>query len=296
MKNLNIIGKKNIFFIFSAILIAISLGALIINGLNFGIDFKGGTIIQIEMHKTFEPSEIREITDGFDKSADITYAGDEKTQLIINTQVDMNKDQIFQVFDQFKEKYNLGDVSEDLLSSEKVSGTIGNELKNQALLASALAVLLMMIYIWFRFEFDFGIAAIIALAHDIIIVLGVYAIFKIQVNSPFIAAILTILGYSVNDTIVVFDRIRENRKKYKKSQNAELVNDSINQTMGRSINTTLTTLLAISALYVMGVQAIRDFALPLIIGFISGSYSSIFIANSFWYVLKERKNLKKCKV
>jgi len=294
MKNLDVIGKKKIFFVISAILIIISLGSLVMNGLNFGIDFKGGSIIQIEMHQQFKPSEIREITDGFDKSADITYAGDKKTQLIINTQEDMDEDQYSQVFNQFKEKYDLKDT--DFLSSEKVSGTIGDELKNQALLASVVAILLMMIYIWFRFEFHFGVAAIVALAHDIIIVLGVYSIFNIQVNSPFIAAILTILGYSVNDTIVVFDRVRENRRKYKKSQNAELVNDSVNQTMARSINTTLSTLLAISALYLMGVQAIQDFTLPLMIGFISGAYSSIFIANPVWYMLQERKNLKKCKV
>lgn len=286
-KKFDYVKNRNIFFIFSAILMIVCLGSLFINGLNLGIDFNGGTIIQIDMHKSFATSEIRNITDDFDKSADITYAGEKKTQLIINTQKDMNKDQIFQMFNEFKAKYSLKDS--DLLHSDKVSGAIGNELKSQAIIASAITIVLMMIYIWVRFEFNFGFAALIALAHDIIVVVGVYSIFRIQVNSPFIAAVLTILGFSVNDTIVVFDRIRENRKKYKKTQLADLVNDCVSQTMARSINTTLTVLLAISALYVTGVQAIQDFAFPLMVGFVSGAYSSIFIGNSLWYVLEEKK-------
>ncbi|MFZ7119862.1 MAG: protein translocase subunit SecF [Eubacteriaceae bacterium] len=287
MKNLNVTGKKNIFFIISLILIFISVGALLYKGLNFGIDFIGGTIIQIELNEKFETSDISEIIDTYDKSADITYSGDEKTQVIINTKVDLSEDQRKEVFQIFKDKYDLED--EDLLSIEKVSPSIGSELKRQSLIAAVIAVVCMLIYITFRFEFTFGIASIIALVHDLLIVLGVYAIFQIQVNTPFIAAILTILGYSINDTIVVFDRIRENRKKDKKLDFAELVNRSISQTITRSINTSLTTLLALSALYVLGVQSIKDFAFPMIIGFVSGAYSSIFVASSFWFWVNEKK-------
>ena len=290
-KKFNIIGKRKFFFAFSTILMIICIGSLLINGLNYGIDFKGGTIIQIEMHQTFKTDEIREITDTFDDSADITYAGEEQTQLMINTQESLNEEQIESLFSKFQEKYDL--KGKDLLSSEKVSATIGDEFKTQSKLASVIAVLLILVYITFRFEFLFGFSAVLALAHDLIAVLGAYSIFGVEVNSPFIAAMLTILGFSVNDTIVIFDRIRENRRKYKKSQLFELTNDSVNQTMGRSINTTLCVLLAIISLYLMGVQSIQDFILPLIIGFISGSYSTIFIASSFWYVAQEKRQAAK---
>ncbi|MFZ7132011.1 MAG: protein translocase subunit SecF [Eubacteriales bacterium] len=289
MKNINITKNRKLFFIISCILLLISIGSLFINGLNFGIDFIGGTIIEAKLGQTFKTEEIREITDAFDKSADITYSGDEKSIVIINTKKDFTQDEIKEIKSQFITKYG---ITENEISPINVSPTIGNELKTQALIATGVAILGMLIYITFRFEFIFGMAAILALAHDILIVLGVYSIFQIQVNIPFIAAILTILGYSINDTIVVFDRIRENRKKYKRHQLADLVNDSISQTITRSINTSVTTLLAIGALYFLGVQAIKDFALPMIVGFISGTYSSIFIASSFWFTINDKKLTK----
>jgi preprotein translocase subunit SecF len=282
----NIIKNHNKFFILSAILLTISVGALLFRGLNMGIDFIGGTIVQIDLNQEFETSDIRGFTDKFDESADITYAGEDRFQMIISTKVDLDEDQRAQLIDDLTENY--GDDTE-VLSIDNVSATIGNELKAQAILAVGVAILGMLVYITFRFEFLFGIAAIIALVHDVIIVLGVYAIFGIQVNTPFIAAVLTILGYSINDTIVVFDRIRENRGKYKRNDFVSLVDNSIHQTLRRSINTSLTTILAISALYFVGVQSIKDFTLPMIIGFLSGTYSSIFIASSFWYVIKEKR-------
>ncbi|HAE63174.1 MAG TPA: protein translocase subunit SecF [Eubacteriaceae bacterium] len=282
----NITKNHNKFFILSAILLTISVGALLFRGLNMGIDFIGGTIVQIDLNQEFETSDIRGFTDKFDESADITYAGEDRFQMIISTKVDLDEDQRAQLIDDLTENY--GDDTE-VLSIDNVSATIGNELKAQAILAVGVAILGMLVYITFRFEFLFGIAAIIALVHDVIIVLGVYAIFGIQVNTPFIAAVLTILGYSINDTIVVFDRIRENRGKYKRNDFVSLVDNSIHQTLRRSINTSLTTILAISALYFVGVQSIKDFTLPMIIGFLSGTYSSIFIASSFWYVIKEKR-------
>lgn len=282
----NITKNHNKFFILSAILLTISVGALLFRGLNMGIDFIGGTIVQIDLNQEFETSDIRGFTDKFDESADITYAGEDRFQMIISTKVDLDEDQRAQLIDDLTENY--GDDTE-VLSIDNVSATIGNELKAQAILAVGVAILGMLVYITFRFEFLFGIAAIIALVHDVVIVLGVYAIFGIQVNTPFIAAVLTILGYSINDTIVVFDRIRENRGKYKRNDFVSLVDNSIHQTLRRSINTSLTTILAISALYFVGVQSIKDFTLPMIIGFLSGTYSSIFIASSFWYVIKEKR-------
>jgi preprotein translocase subunit SecF len=263
-------------------------------GLNFGIDFQGGTIVTIELGQEFNTDDIRKITDQYDKNADITYAGEDKSQVMISTKEDLSEDQRKEMFSEFKDAYNLDDSA--LLSIDKVSASVGNEMKTQSLWATLAVVICILIYVTFRFEFLFGLAAIICLAHDVLIVISVYAIMQIQVNTPFIAAVLTILGYSINDTIVVFDRIRENRKRYGKYDYAALVNDSIAQTLRRSINTTVTTLIAITTLYVLGVASIKDFALPLIVGFISGAYSSIFIASPLWYIFKEKsiknKNIK----
>ena len=293
-KNVQVVEKSKIWFAFSLILIAISIGSLFINGLNFGIDFIGGTIVTIELNTPFETSDAKALIEEFDSSADVTYAGEAKTQVIISTKKDLSTEERQALFSKFQEKYNLADT--DLLSIDTVSPSIGEEMANSAMIAAVVAVLLMLVYITFRFEFMFGLAAVIALIHDLIIVLGVYSIFQIQVNSPLIAALLTILGYSINDTIVVFDRIRENRPKFSKYDFASLVDTSVTQTLRRSINTSFTTLLAISALYIFGVPAVQDFALPLIVGIICGTYSSIFVASTLWCKFKEFQASKKAVV
>ncbi len=293
-KNIQVVEKSKIWFAFSLILIAISIGSLFINGLNFGIDFIGGTIVTIELNTPFETSDAKALIEEFDSSADVTYAGEAKTQVIISTKKDLSTEERQALFSKFQEKYNLADT--DLLSIDTVSPSIGEEMANSAMIAAVVAVLLMLVYITFRFEFMFGLAAIIALVHDLIIVLGVYSIFQIQVNSPLIAALLTILGYSINDTIVVFDRIRENRPKFGKYDFASLVDTSVSQTLRRSINTSFTTLLAISALYIFGVPAVQDFALPLIVGIVCGTYSSIFVASTLWCKFKEFQASKKAVV
>ncbi|WP_296561372.1 protein translocase subunit SecF [uncultured Acetobacterium sp.] len=284
-KNIQIVEKSKIWFAFSLILIAISIGSLFINGLNFGIDFIGGTIVTIELNTPFETSDAKALIEEYDSSADVTYAGEAKTQVIISTKKDLSTDDRQALFAKFQEKYNLEDT--DLLSIDTVSPSIGAEMANSAMIAAVVAVLLMLVYITFRFEFMFGLAAVVALINDLIIVLGVYSIFQIQVNSPLIAALLTILGYSINDTIVVFDRIRENRPKFGKYEFASLVDTSVSQTLRRSINTSFTTLLAIGALYVFGVPAVQDFALPLMVGIVCGTYSSIFVAGTLWCKIKE---------
>lgn len=284
-KNIQVAEKSKIWFAVSLILIAISVGSLFINGLNFGIDFIGGTIVTIELNTPFETSDAKALIEEYDSSADVTYAGEAKTQVIISTKKDLSTEDRQALFSKFQEKYNLEDT--DLLSIDTVSPSIGAEMANSAMIAAVVAVLLMLVYITFRFEFMFGLAAVIALVHDLIIVLGVYSIFQIQVNSPLIAALLTILGYSINDTIVVFDRIRENRPKFGKYDYANLVDTSVTQTLRRSINTSFTTLLAIGALYAFGVPAVQDFALPLMVGIVSGTYSSIFIASALWCKIKE---------
>lgn len=285
MKRIQVAEKNKLWFTISLILVTISLGSLFIQGLNFGIDFIGGTIVTMELHTPFEEGDARAIVDKFDTGADITYAGDAKTQVIITTKKSLNTEERLALFSGFQEKYNL--QATDLLSIDTVNPSIGKEMANNAIIAIVVAVLLMLVYITFRFEFLFGITAIIALVHDLIVVLGVYSIFQIQVNSPFIAAMLTVLGYSIMDTVVVFDRIRENRPKFGKHAYLDLVDTSVTQTIVRSINTSLTTLIAITSLYIFGVPAIKDFALPLMVGIAIGTYSSIFNASALWYTIKE---------
>lgn len=285
MKRIQVAEKSKLWFTFSLILITISLGSLLIQGLNFGIDFIGGTIVTIELNTPFENADARAIVDKLDPGADVTYAGDAKTQVIVTTKKSLNTEERQSLFAGFKEKYNL--VDSNLISIDTVNPSIGKEMATNSIIAIVVAVLLMLIYITFRFEFLFGITAIIALIHDLIVVLGVYSLFQIQVNSPFIAAILTILGYSIMDTVVVFDRIRENRPKFGKHAYTDLVDTSVTQTMARSINTSLTTLIAITSLYIFGVPAIKDFALPLIVGITIGTYSSIFNASALWFAIKD---------
>ncbi|MDK2798491.1 MAG: preprotein translocase subunit SecF [Clostridiales bacterium] len=288
---MDIIGKRKIFFIISAIIILAGIGKMLVTGLNQDIDFAGGTAMHVNIGKEFNNNEISNIVAdaiGFAPSA-IQKVGD-GTQVIIKTkEIDtVQRDKVFQAL---KQKYGL--EQKDLFSTDNVNPTIGKELRYQAFLASLIASVLMLIYITFRFEFKSGVAAVIALIHDVLIMLTVYAIFQIPINTSFIAAILTILGYSINDTIIVFDRIRENSKYMKKDKFSTIVNKSIWQTLARSINTSLTTLLTITLLYILGVESIKNFAFPLIIGILSGTYSSIFIASPVWVMWREWRAKKK---
>ncbi|OON92499.1 MAG: protein-export membrane protein SecF [Candidatus Epulonipiscium fishelsonii] len=178
------------------------------------------------------------------------------------------------------------------LEENSFSPTISPEITAKAVQAVILSAILMLIYIWIRFQdLKFGTSAVIALIHDILVMLTVYAVFRIPINNSFIAAMLTIIGYSINDTIIVFDRIRENKKLMEKSDNSIIINKSIKQTLSRSINTSLTTLIVVLLLYIIGTSEVKEFAFPLVIGILSGTYSSIFIASPVWYEMK--KNTKK---
>lgn len=284
---LNVIKNRNKFFIGSLSIIIIGLVLMFTRGLNVGIDFTGGTLLQIELNKQVEVSEVRQITDTFDKTASIVHASENKSQIIIKTTQNLDNTQRYAVFAQFKDKYSLQDT--DLVNQQKFGPTIGAETQQKAFISVLLASIGILIYVTLRFELFFGIAAIIALMHDVLIGLSVYSIFNVPVNSSFIAAMLTIVGYSINDTIIVFDRIRENVKRMRKSKYEEIIDLSISQTLVRSINTSLTTLFSITALYILGVEAIKEFALPLMVGIIAGTYSSIFIASPLWFIFKSKK-------
>lgn len=283
---LKIVERKGLWFGISIVLILIGIVAFAINGLNLGIDFKGGTMVSIGIGKEYKIEDVRTIVSKYDPQAQV-QAITEGNQVSIRSN-SLTDTQVSEMFKEIKTKYQLEDTA--LISTDRIGPSVGNELKKSAFIASIVAVIGILLYVTFRFEFKSGLAAIVALIHDVLITVSVYAVFQVPVSNSFIAAILTILGYSINDTIVVFDRIRENKRLGRYSDTTTLINASITQTMTRSINTVLTTLFTITAIYVLGVPAVKEFAFPLIIGIISGCYSSIFIASPLWglFINKEK--------
>ena len=290
---MKIIERAKILFTISLVVILIGIGSMLFKGFNFGIDFKGGTLVEVSIGKELNEDEVREVTDIIkkqDSSAIVTTANN-NTQVDIKAGEDtLTEDKLSTVVKNIQEKFS----DAKLKSHERIGSTVGKELTNKAILSSLISIVLILIYVGFRFEFKFGAAAIIALIHDILVTLTVYSVFSISVDSPFIAAMLTVLGYSINDTIVGFDRIRENLKKMRKKTIEEIADESINQTIRRSLYPSITTLITITTITVM-VPAIRNFGTPLIIGIASGAYSSIFIASPLW-VLFKKHGKKKVKI
>ncbi len=289
------IENRKKFFILSAVVILIGLLTMIYNAasqkgaFNQDIEFTGGSIVQINIERSLNSdvkNEIRAIVAEVtgDTAPRIAAAGD--TGVIITmkrTDVEARR----KLFTTIKEKYNFQD--EIPLADTDVSASISNEIKLGALQAVVVGIILILIYITYRFkDFRFGASAVIALVHDVLIMLTVYAVFRIPLNNSFIAGMLTIIGYSINDTIIVFDRIRENKGKMH-ADDSEIIDQSINQTLGRSINTSITTLIMIVLLYFIGVESVKQFAFPLIVGVLAGTYSSIFVASPLWYELKKIK-------
>lgn len=278
---------KYVWFGVSIVLIAVGLISLAFQGLNWGIDFTGGTIFHMKIDPSIKVADVRAVLDKHNLGADsvIQRAGEKGDEMFVRIKPISDADRRALIADFNKELK----IDINAIQSDKVDAVIGKELRNNALLGILIASIGMLIYITLRFEFKFAIAAIIALLHDVFIMLGTYSVFQLQVNSSFVAAVLTIVGYSINDTIVVFDRIRENLRLRKKESIDTLVNNSINSTLARSINTLLTTLFTITAVYIFGGETIKDFAFSLIVGLVSGGYSSIFIASPLWALWKERE-------
>lgn len=283
--HIDVIGKKKIFFTISSVVIVAGICFALFSGLEYGIDFTGGTTMGIKLGKYVETPEIRTITDTVDKTMSITYVGENKDSVELKTTVDMDNKARNEFFNKFKDKYKLKDDA--FYKSSQFGPSVGDEIKHKAVVSVIIATICMLIYISFRFKLAYGIASIIALLHDVLIVFAMYAFFRIPINSPFVAAILTVVGYSINDTIVIFDRVREVLG-VKRSHIEESANLAVNNTMRRSLNTSITTLLAILSLFLMGTDSIREFTFPLIVGVAAGTYSSIFIASSLWVTLTKK--------
>ncbi|MBP3337693.1 MAG: protein translocase subunit SecF [Clostridia bacterium] len=290
-----VVENRKIYFLISAILILAGVVMYFVNGgFMQDVDFVGGMTMYVEMGKDVDLDEVAQLVqDSTPEIATPIVQKSDGTQIVIKT-TPIETEVREAVQTAIIEKYELDETA--ILSVDNVSPVIGSELRTQAFSAAIIAAVLMMLYISIRFTFKTGVAAVVALLHDVLIMLAVYAAFKIPVNSSFIAAILTIIGYSINNTIVVFDRIRENVKKDKRTPFNETINKSLGQTLGRSISTTITTLIPVIMIYALGVNSIREFAFPIIIGLLAGTYSSLFVAGSVWYMLdnlqKKIKNRK----
>lgn len=290
--NINFIGKRKIAFILSLIVIIVGLISLIINkGPKYGIDFTGGVSLELNLSPLTEDAEQLEIQlirdvlmqNGIDSAEIQEIKGAEgKRYILIKTQMtDDETDKISTRIIEIVKREFPGNVDDTTLIrlQEEVGPKIGGELKEKAILAIFWALLGIILYIWWRFEFSFGLAAVAALIHDVLITIGIFSIFGKEISLAIVAALLTIVGYSLNDTIVVFDRIREDLKIFRKESYGSVINHSINETLSRTIITSLTTFLVVLSLYVFGGSVIHDFAFALLVGVVVGTYSSIFIAS-----------------
>ncbi|WP_319371212.1 protein translocase subunit SecF [uncultured Ilyobacter sp.] len=274
----------------SAVFVVFAIAGLLFKGLNYGIDFSGGNLYQLKFEKNITLGEVNSFFDEVSKdfpqldgkSRKVQVSG-ENTVILRTSEMDEGQKNDF-----LKKVENFGKY--DLQKSDKVGATIGEELKTSAIYALILGCILIVLYITIRFEFKFALAAVIALVHDVIISVGGIALLGYELNTPFIAAVLTILGYSINDTIVVFDRIRETLKRKNSPELGEAINISINQVMTRSINTSLTTFLAVIAILIFGGESLKTFITTLLIGVVAGTYSSIFVASPLVYLLEKNKN------
>lgn len=290
--NINFLGFRKISIFFSFLMCICSIFSIFIFSLNYGIDFKGGTLIEIKSSSKIEISDIRSRLYGIGfEDAQIQTFGSDDTILIriendnaIDGEADLNASKIIA-----KELGNLFLIQRTEIVGPKVS----SELIQKGVLAIITAVSLMLFYIWIRFEWQFSLGAVLALIHDVLITIGLFSFFGIEFNLSIIAALLTIIGYSMNDTVVVYDRIRENLRKYKQMDLFELINNSLNNTLSRTTLTSVTTLLALFSLYFLGGEVIRGFTLAMIIGVFIGTYSSIFIASQIILFLGIKRDWSK---
>jgi len=293
---MQIIKNRKIYIAISLVVILIGFGFMFANksqgkgAFNYDIQFTGGTSIEVNIGKQFENSDILNVVKDVtgESNPQIQKIGSGESVIIKTKSLDQEKRMA--LVDALAEKYS---ITEDNFSIQDVSATISSEMQKSALIAVSVSCLAMLLYVSVRFrDFKTGASAIIALFHDALVVLACYAVFRIPLNNSFIAAILTVLGYSINASIVIFDRVRENRRRNMSMDKEQLIDKSVSQSITRSLFTSLTTFFTIFSLYIFGVESIKEFALPIVVGIICGTYSSVFIAGSIWYILSNIKRKK----
>ena len=272
--HVDVINKRKLWYAISVVLLLVGLASLLFRGLNLGIDFTGGNIMQLQFTQSLTAEDLRAVVSAYVDATPTIQESDDNV-FLIRTE-DMSEEKSNQLLSQISTELSAFDI----LRNERIGPVIGAELIANAWWALLLALALMLLYITIRFRFNFAVSAIVPLMHDALMVVGIFSILQIEVDSTFVAAILTVLGYSINSTIVIFDRIRENRELHPKQGFNDLINESINQTLGRSINTSVAVLLLLLCLFLLGGDTTRAFSLALVIGVIAGAYSSVFIAGS----------------
>ncbi|MGI5853886.1 MAG: protein translocase subunit SecF [Bacillota bacterium] len=297
---MNIIGKRRIWLTISGVLMLIFIGSIIFKGFNLGIDFTGGTTIEVPLPRAVTAPEIEEMLNipelaelnldsaviqpfsRLDESGNTRYGVLIKTRLVDGEF--LSNAVIEKTVARLESQLGIT-IDRESLAIEKVGPVIGADLTRNTILAIIIATAGILIYVSLRFEFMSGLAGVLALVHDVLFVLGVFSLLGQEVSSNFVAAVLTVIGYSINDTIVIFDRVRENLRNRKKGETFdELVNTSVIQTFRRSVNTSVTTILAVMALFLLGGRSLKEFTFAMIIGMVAGSYSTIFIASPLWVI------------
>lgn len=289
--NIDFVGKRKLAFVVSMVLILVGLGSLLVNGgPNYGIDFAGGTLVQVQFAQPTDATSIKKAMDGLELGNPVVQRfGDNQNEFLIRVeQASSELKGLSQVIQNALETtYEKGNV--DIRRVEMVGPQVGKDLRSKGLKAIFYAMLGILVYISWRFEFRFAIGAIVALVHDVVITLGAFSLFGKEIDLPIIAAFLAIIGYSLNDTIIVYDRIRENLGKHNKESFPFIVNRSINETLSRTLLTSGTTLLVVLALFVLGGGVIHNFAFAMLIGVMIGTYSSIFVASPVLILWQQRK-------
>lgn len=288
-KTFNFIKHRKIYYIISAAIIIIGLVFGLVGGMNYGIDFTGGTMIQVDMHKQVDMEDVEKAVEGLMEDPSIIYSGENNNEIVIKSIEALDNNQRADVIEVLADKFGI--TEEDVLASEQFGPSVGDELKWNAIKAVVIASIGMLIYVIFRFKsWQYGLSSIIGVLHDVLMVIAFYCIFGFTVNNPFIAAILTLVGYSINDTIVIFDRIRDNRNLHKKESLEANIDNSINSTLNRTIMTSLTTFVVMVPLCIMVSSSIREFIIPLMIGVFIGCYSSIFVCSPVLYDLTKEES------
>lgn len=275
---------KKIFAPIPFIVIIAGIIGFCINGFNYGIDFSGGTIMRVNAGQFIEEAKVYDIVKKVDNGASVVYAGANKETIVIKSTLALTNEQKNQISRAFEEEYK---VDRNNIEDTTTGPSISREIRQKAVISIIIASILMLIYVTFRFEWKYGVAAVFALIVDVLVIVATYGIFNLQIDSSLIAATLTIVGYSINATIVIFDRFRENKRMYPRMENAELIETSLNSTFRRTVLTTVTTLIAVVVLYITGGHVIEALCIPLLVGIVEGMISSTFIAPYTWGLLEK---------
>ncbi|OQA92228.1 MAG: preprotein translocase subunit SecF [Elusimicrobia bacterium ADurb.Bin231] len=280
------VGKRNVFFGVSGLLILITVLSLFFKGINYGIDFTGGTLIQLKFKQPVSLAEARQLLSSGGFKSDLQDFPKDNTIIVkVKTTEDGISEKIQEIF-----RKGLPDNGFELERAEYVGPTIGRHLKNQAFFAMFWSFVGIIVYVGFRFKSGIrGVAGVLAIIHDVFITVGLFSVLGREVSITVLAALLTLAGYSINDTIVIFDRMRENRRIHRKENFYDMINRSVNETLSRTVNTSLTTFFVLLALFFLGGEVINDFSLALLFGVIVGSYSTIFVAAPIVYEWEKRK-------